>query len=408
VSLPLARQHLIDPDVCIRCNTCEEACPTGAILHDKRQYAITFELCDACGDCLPPCPTGAIDSWRQVSTPHSVQDQLAWDSLPHDEAPPAATGGAGDPSSAQVPPDVLRLTEQATALGGHVPPPWSAAHPYVGLYTPDRPATATVVGNLRLTDDDAESDIRHLVLDFGKRAFPVLEGQSIGVLPPGQDAHGRPHHVRLYSVASPRDGERPRHNNLALTVKRVTVDHEGRPVRGVASSYLCDLARGDTVAVTGPYGASYLMPNHPGANLLMICTGTGSAPMRAMTERRRRRLALREGGELSLFFGARAPGELPYFGPLQKLPKDFIDVELAFSRAPGSPKAYVQDRLRARGDDVARLLASEDTFVFICGHKRMEAGVLEALADICRLHAMDWPSTLDSLRREGRFHVETY
>ena len=39
------------------------------------------------------------------------------------------------------------------------------------------------------------------------------------------------------------------------------------------------------------------MPNHPGSSLLMVCTGTGSAPMRAMTERRRRRIAHKEGGD---------------------------------------------------------------------------------------------------------------
>ena len=81
------------------------------------------------------------------------------------------------------------------------------------------------------------------MLDFGGTAFPVLEGQTIGILPPGADANGRPHHVRLYSVASPREGERPRYNNLSLTVKRVTEDHDGKPVRGVASNYLCDLRR---------------------------------------------------------------------------------------------------------------------------------------------------------------------
>jgi benzoyl-CoA 2,3-dioxygenase component A len=43
------------------------------------------------------------------------------------------------------------------------------------------------------------------VLDFGGAAFPVLEGQTIGILPPGLDAQGRPHHLRLYSVASPRE-----------------------------------------------------------------------------------------------------------------------------------------------------------------------------------------------------------
>ena len=72
----------------------------------------------------------------------------------------------------------------------------------------------------------------------------MLEGQTIGIVPPGTDAQGRPHFVRLYSVASPRDGERPRYNNVALTVKRVTEDHAGKPVRGVASNYLCDLDEG--------------------------------------------------------------------------------------------------------------------------------------------------------------------
>jgi benzoyl-CoA 2,3-dioxygenase component A len=307
-----------------------------------------------------------------------------------------------------LPDDVARIVAEATRTSGPVPPPWSAAHPYVGLYSVEKPAIATVVGNHRLTDDDAESDIRHIVLDFKSTAFPVLEGQSIGVLPPGTDATGRPHHVRLYSVASPRDGERPRHNNLSITVKRVTTDRDGKPVRGIASNWLCDLERGAEVRVTGPYGASFLMPNHPGAKLLMVCTGTGAAPMRAMTERRRRRLPLREGGEILLFFGARRPGELPYFGPLQKLPKELVDVELAFSRVPGKPKEYVQDRIRARKDDVARLLSDPDAFVYVCGLRKMEEGVLEAFAEVAKGQGLAWPELLEKLRREGRFHLESY
>ena len=115
---------------------------------------------------------------------------------------------------------------------------------------------------------------------FGALPFPVLEGQSIGLLLPGQDAAGRPHHARQYPVASPRNGERPGYNNLSLTVKRVLQDPQGQPVRGVASNYLCDLQVGDTVQVIGPFGTSFLMPNHPRSSIVMICTGTGSAPMR--------------------------------------------------------------------------------------------------------------------------------
>ncbi|MBL8611062.1 MAG: benzoyl-CoA 2,3-epoxidase subunit BoxA [Myxococcales bacterium] len=404
-ALPLVRQHLIDPEICIRCNTCEETCPTGAITHDRRNYVVKHELCNECGDCLPPCPTGAIDSWRRVEAPFPIDQQLVWDSLPADAAPPAPVDGASE-----VPDDVLRLSEIASAAeGGRVPPPWSAAHPYVGLYSLEKPAIATVAGVHRLTAEDAESDIRHIVLDFGKTAMPVLEGQSIGVVPPGVDPEtGKPHHVRLYSVASPRNGERPGHNNLALTVKRVVVDRDGKPTRGVASSYLCDLQKGDKVTVTGPYGSTFLMPNHPGAKLLMICTGTGAAPMRAMTERRRRRMGLGEGGEIMLFFGARRPEELPYFGPLMKLPKELIRVELAFSRVPGKPKEYVQDRIRASADAVRAMLTSDDTFVFVCGHKKMEEGVLAALGDVCKDGGTSFADLKDRMRREGRLHIETY
>ena len=69
-----------------------------------------------------------------------------------------------------------------------------------------------------------------------------------------------------------------------------------------------------------------------------------------MTEWRRRLRASGkfEGGKLMLFYGARTKEELPYFGPLQNLPKDFIDINFAFSRTLGAPKRYVQDVMRER------------------------------------------------------------
>ncbi|HUH95263.1 MAG TPA: benzoyl-CoA 2,3-epoxidase subunit BoxA [Casimicrobiaceae bacterium] len=402
-AVEVLRQHLIDPEICIRCNTCEETCPSHAISHDARNYVVDSAKCNFCNDCISPCPTGAIDSWRQVdrSKPYTIAEQLGWDSLP---VQAEVVAGAED-----VPADVARIRSVATAgEGGQAFPPWSAAHPYVNLYAPEKPAIATVSGNFRLTADEASSDIRHIVLEFGGAAFPVLEGQTIGILPPGVDASGKPHHVRLYSVASPRDGERPRYNNLSLTVKRVREDHEGNPVIGVASNYLCDLAKGDEVRVVGPYGATFLMPNHAGSSLLMVCTGTGSAPMRAMTERRRRRIVLKEGGRLMLFFGARNAAELPYFGPLMKLPKDCSDINFAFSRVPGQPKRYVQERIRERAADVAHWLADEHCYVYICGLKGMEQGVDDAFRDACRAHGLDWERQRAELRRQGRYHVETY
>lgn len=409
------KQHLIDPEICIRCNTCEETCPVDAITHDANNYVVDPEICNGCMACVPPCPTGSIDNWRLVvrAEAYSVQDQLGWEELPQEKPLPvdaAAAGEGGQPMPA--PRAEAGLAQTAAAVTAATPgaavPPWSAAHPYVNLYTHKTPITATVVGNYRVTGADTESDIHHIVLDFGEQPFPVLEGQSIGILPPGVDAQGRPHHARQYSLASPRDGERAGYNNLSLTVKRVTQDHGGAAAHGVCSNYLCDLAKNDTVQVIGPFGHTFLMPNHPQANLIMICTGTGSAPMRAMTERSRRLIGTADIGKLMLFFGARTERELPYFGPLMKLPRDFIDINLALSREPGQPKRYVQDLIRERAAHVRGLLADRNTCIYVCGLKGMEVGVLDALRDVVVQSGEDWSILHDALRREGRLHFETY
>ena len=261
-----------------------------------------------------------------------------------------------------------------------------------------------------MTQVGKDYDTHHIVLDFGDQLMPVLEGQSIGIIPPGVDQNGKPHHARMYSIASPRDGERPGYNNLSLTIKRVLEDHQGNPVKGVASNFMCDLKVSDQVEVIGPFGTSFLMPNHANTNIIMICTGTGSAPMRAMTEWRRRLVKQNhdEGGKLMLFFGARTAEELPYFGPLQNLPTDFIDINLAFSRTPNQPKKYVQDLMRERAQDLSKLIPQANTYIYVCGLKDMEHGVMETLKDIINKAGLSWDSIASSLKSEGRLHLETY
>ena len=422
------KQHLIDPEICIRCNTCEATCPVGAITHDSRNYVVIADKCNLCMDCVPPCPTGSIDNWRirPKSAAFSVQEQLLWDELPpalsDNELEVLGVNGGGSHSQLdqaqnqiQASPPVLDTFASQnivfnSANYGSVTPPWSAAHPYTNLYAPKAPITASVVGNMQVNEVGTDNETHHIVLDFGVMPFPVLEGQSVGIIPPGVDATGKPHHARQYSIASPRNGERAGYNNLSLTVKRVKEDHNGQPVKGVASNFLCDLKAGDTVQVIGPFGNSFLMPNHPKSNIIMICTGTGSAPMRAMTEwRRRLRLSGKfEGGKLMLFFGARTQKELPYFGPLQKLPKDFIDINFAFSRETGQTKKYVQDLVRARSTDLVELIKDPNTYIYVCGLKSMEEGVLLALRDVITNANLNWDSISKTLKEEGRLHLETY
>src|SRR5258708_33098091 len=78
--IEVIRQHLIDPEICIRCNTCEETCPVHAISHDGRNYVVDAAICEGCNACISPCPTGSIDNWRQVSRTkvYTLDEQLAW------------------------------------------------------------------------------------------------------------------------------------------------------------------------------------------------------------------------------------------------------------------------------------------------------------------------------------------
>ena len=418
----LIQQHLIDPEICIRCNTCEATCPVGAITHDSRNYVVDADKCNLCMACVPPCPTGSIDNWRSMpkAKAYSIEEQLTWDDLPAalSDADLQAMGVDGQavaaaPAADASPAQAVNSSGEAvfnSAAYGSTLPPWSAAHAYTNLYGPKTPTQATVVGNFKVNEAGTSNETHHIVIDFGSMPFPVLEGQSVAIVPPGVDASGKAHHARQYSIASPRNGERAGYNNLSLTVKRVVEDHEGKPVQGVCSNYLCDVKVGDTIQVIGPFGSSFLMPNHPKSNIVMICTGTGSAPMRGMTEwrRRLRQTGKFEGGKLMLFFGARTQEELPYFGPLQKLPKDFIDINFAFSRTPGQPKRYVQDAMRERAADLVSLLKDPNTYFYVCGLKSMEEGVVLALHDVATQAGLNWDQLGATLKKEGRLHLETY
>ena len=400
MSSPL-KQHLIDPEICIRCYTCENTCPIQAIEHNDDNVVVDASKCNFCMDCIPVCPTGSIDEWRVVNTPYSLESQYEWDELPEqdDITIDDPVVDKKNPDDGDADPITALLAEAHKGAGGKVRAPVSASKPTVNLYGLSNPVEALVKGNFRLTSEGSDTDVRHIILDFQGKPFPVLEGQSLGIIAPGTNKDGKPHLPRLYSASSPRDGERAGYHNVSLTVKR---DEDG-----LCSNYLCDLKKDDKVNVTGPFGTTFLMPTDPEARLLMICTGTGSAPMRAFTMARERTVGATEGG-MVMFFGARTPESLPYFGPLKKLPDQLLQKHLVFSRQPDTPKEYVQDRMRTEEDVVAELLQDANTHVYICGLKDMEQGVEEALNNIAESTGQSWQALRDAMREDGRYHVETY
>ncbi|MEM9011094.1 MAG: thioesterase family protein [Pseudomonadota bacterium] len=303
------------------------------------------------------------------------------------ETMPVEATGASDPADAL-------LAEAHAAAGGRQIAPESSEAAGPARFTPEQPLTARVMANTRLTSDDSKADVRHIVLDTGETDYPFVEGQSLGILPPG--ARQQP---RLYAISCPRDGERPGERTLSLTVKREP--------GGICSNFLCDLGEGETVDLTGPYGETFLLPADPEARLLMICTGTGSAPMRAFTMARERSVGKKSGG-MVLFFDGQTPDSFPYLTSLNRVPSSLLQKHLVFSRMPGAKKEYVHDRMRTEEDTIAELLQDPKTHIYISGPKEMEDGVERAFTNIAESIGQQWRNLRDILREEGRYHIETY
>jgi len=403
------KQHLIDPEICIRCHTCENTCPIEAITHNDDNVVVDASKCNFCMDCIPVCPTGSIDEWRIVETPYTLEQQFDWMELPEQQEFTVKddSSSSDDDLSFARPEAIEALDDSIVALlneahagaGGKARAPATASKPSVNLYNKGRPAEAVVQGNYRLTSEASDSDVRHIILDLGAQPFPVLEGQSVGIAPPGLDENGKPQLPRLYSISSPRDGERPNYNNISLTVKRED--------SGICSNYICDLQQGDKVQLTGPFGATFLMPNDNDAKLLMVCTGTGSAPFRAFTMHRQRTAPV-DSGNMMLIFGARTPESLPYFGPLKKIPESLLAKHLVFSREHGRPKRYVQDEILQQREKVLEYLKGDHSYIYICGLRAMEEGVDKAFEEISTDAGVQWNDLKRQMRDSGRYHVETY
>lgn len=186
-------------------------------------------------------------------------------------------------------------------------------------YDVSNPYTTTLIGSERITPLGWEAEVRHLVLRLPDVAFDYVEGQSIGVLAPGPDEFGNAQHLRLYSIASPRGGDDGRGETVSICVRRCFSidDISGERYPGRASNFLCDANPGDTIPVTGPYGAHFTMPAREDANLLMVGTGTGIAPFRAFVKHiYRERGAWR--GKVRLFYGAKSGMEMLYLNEFRR------------------------------------------------------------------------------------------
>lgn len=276
------------------------------------------------------------------------------------------------------------------------------------IYKPKEPLEAKILEHRRVTAPDSPNEVCHIVLDLEGSDMRYLDGQSIGVLPPGETAEGKPHKLRLYSIASPHNGDDGNGKTVTVCVKRAL--NPPHPP-GVCSSFLCDSKVGDTVKITGPVGKTFLLPEVKDANLIMIATGTGIAPFRAFLKTRYSKRK-DENGQSWVFFGCQTRKDFLYEEEYEDYKSfDGFNLVTAFSREEQNAEGgrmYVQHRIQEYAETLFKLLQDNKTSIYMCGLRGMEPGVMEGLQKAAESQGINWEDFLATLKAEKRWHVEVY
>jgi ferredoxin--NADP+ reductase len=292
----------------------------------------------------------------------------------------------------------------------------------VNTYKPKTPFMGTVTENYSLLQDGAIGRVQHITFDLagGDPQLKYIEGQSIGIIPEGEDANGKPHKLRLYSIASTRHGDNLEGNTVSLCVRQLEYKNDaGEQIYGVCSTYLCDIEPGTKVKITGPVGKEMLLPDDEDANIIMLATGTGIAPMRTYL---RRMFEPREQeangwkfrGKAWLFMGAPKTANLLYDEDFLHYEKEYPDnfrYTKAISREQQNAKGgrmYIQDRVLEHAEEIFAMIEDPKTHVYMCGLRGMEPGIDEAMTAAAAAKGLDWAELRPQLKKADRWHVETY
>ena len=333
--------------------------------------------------------------------------------LPAPAAPVAAP--SAPPKKATSKPSRKAVTSSAPKKKPHANVP-------VNTYKPKTPFMGTVTENYSLLTDGAIGRVQHITFDLagGEPQLEYVEGQSIGIIPEGNDANGKPHKLRLYSIASTRHGDNYKDNTVSLCVRQLEYKNEaGEQIYGVCSTYLCDIEPGTKVKITGPVGKEMLLPEDEDANIIMLATGTGIAPMRTYLRRmfeskERNANGWSFKGKAWLFMGAPKTANLLYEDDFNNYLKEYPDnfrYTKAISREEQNSKGgrmYIQDRVSEHADEIFAMIEDPKTHVYMCGLRGMEPGIDEAMSAAAAAKGLDWKELRPQLKKADRWHVETY
>ena len=263
--------------------------------------------------------------------------------------------------------------------------------------------------------------VNHITFDLkgGDPQLHYVEGQSIGIIPDGEDANGKPHKLRLYSIASTRHGDDLADDTVSLCVRQLQYEKDGETINGVCSTFLCDIEPGAKVKITGPVGKEMLLPEDEDANIIMLATGTGIAPMRTYLRRmfeagEREKNGWNFRGKAWLFMGAPTTANLLYDDDFNRYEREFPEnfrYTKAISREQQNAnggRMYIQDRVSENADEIFAMIENPKTHVYMCGLRGMEPGIDEAMTTAAAAKGLDWSELRPKLKKAERWHVETY
>ncbi len=288
----------------------------------------------------------------------------------------------------------------------------------VNLYRPNNPFTGKCLENYALVGEGGIGKVQHLTFDLSGGNLHYVEGQSIGIIPPGTDDKGKPQKLRLYSIASTRHGDFGDDKTVSLCVRQLEYDDPktGEKVYGVCSTYLCNLQVGEELKITGPVGKEMLLPADETATIIMMATGTGIAPFRAFLWRmfKEQHENYQFRGLAWLIFGVPKTANILYKEDLEKLAAEFPDnfrLTYAISREQQNAEGgrmYIQHRVAENAEEMWQLMQSQKTHTYMCGLKGMESGIEEALSNLATQNGTSWSDFQKRMKKEHRWHVETY
>jgi ferredoxin-NADP reductase len=169
---------------------------------------------------------------------------------------------------------------------------------------------------------------------------------------------------RSYSIASAPNLRQPERFEVAVT----------RVEDGRVSPALHALSAGDVLSMDGPYGF-FTRVDQAEEDALLVGTGTGIAPLRAMIQAE---LARSSGPQLTLLFGCRREADLLYGSELESLERQHARFRFAPTLSKGSTawagrRGYVQAHLAELVEGAGR------PHVYVCGLSNMVNDVRSAL-----------------------------